>query len=71
MSKKKNWKRPRSLITQINGMRFDHSDEEREFLKAIDRYKIEMRRPYPTYPEVLAIALSLGYRKVVSPENIG
>ena len=42
----------------------DYSDEEREFLVAIERYKRERRRPFPTCREVLAVLLSLGYRRV-------
>jgi hypothetical protein len=41
--------------------------EELEWLKAIDRYKHEENRPFLTWREVLAIALSLGYRKVAEP----
>jgi hypothetical protein len=41
----------------------DYSDEEREFLQAIDEYKRTQRRPYPTWREVLRVLRSLGYRK--------
>lgn len=41
----------------------DYTDEEREFLLAIDRYKRVARRPYPTWREVLRVLHSLGYRK--------
>ena len=40
-----------------------YSDDEREFLMAIDKYKRQERRPYPTWSEVLAVLKSLGYRK--------
>jgi hypothetical protein len=42
----------------------DYSDDEREFLVAMERYKRERRRPFPTCREVLAVLLSLGYRRV-------
>jgi hypothetical protein len=42
----------------------EYSDEELDFLRAIDAYKRINGRPYPTWPEVLAVAKSLGYRKV-------
>ena len=42
----------------------EYTDEENEFMQAIDRYKRENRRPFPTWSEVLEILLSLGYRKV-------
>jgi hypothetical protein len=41
----------------------DYSDDEREFLQAMDRYKRKACRPYPTWREVLRVLLSLGYRK--------
>jgi hypothetical protein len=41
----------------------DYTDEEREFLQAIDRYKRTARRPYPTWREVLRVLHALGYRK--------
>lgn len=41
-----------------------YSDEEREFLMAVQAYKEKNRRPNPTWREVLHILRSLGYRKV-------
>lgn len=35
-----------------------------EFTQAMERYKRENRRPFPTADEVLKVVLSLGYRKV-------
>ena len=46
----------------------DYNDEETEFMKAMDRYKRENRRPFPTWSEVLEVLISLGYRKV-EPEG--
>ena len=40
-----------------------YTPEEFEFLKAIDHYKREHDRPFPTWREVLDIVKSLGYRK--------
>lgn len=45
----------------------NYTDEEREFLAAIQTYKSRHQRPYLTDPEVLAIAHSLGYRLVAEP----
>jgi hypothetical protein len=42
----------------------EYTAEELEFLKAIDRYKRERQRPHPSWREILAVARSLGYRKV-------
>ena len=41
-----------------------YTDEELAFLRAIDRYKRENQRPYPSWNEVLMIFKSLGYEKV-------
>lgn len=45
----------------------DYSDDERHFLTAMERYKRERRRPFPTWREVLAVVHSLGYRRVAEP----
>jgi hypothetical protein len=42
----------------------DYADEETEFIKAMDRFKREKRKPFPTWSEVLAVLKALGYRKV-------
>lgn len=42
----------------------DYTEDELEFLKAIERYKREARRPFPTWKEVLEVLKSLGYEKV-------
>ena len=39
------------------------TDEEREFIVAMDYYKRTHRRPFPTWREVLGVLKSLGYRK--------
>ena len=41
----------------------DYTAREREFMNALDAYKREHRRPFPTSSEVLTVLLSLGYRK--------
>jgi hypothetical protein len=48
----------------------DYSDEETDFMKAMDRYKRENRRPFPTWSEVLEVLRSLGYRKVAEPTDL-
>ncbi|HYH64712.1 MAG TPA: hypothetical protein VD866_08475 [Urbifossiella sp.] len=45
----------------------DYNDEETDFMKAMDRYKRENRRPFPTWSEVLEVMRSLGYRRVAEP----
>jgi hypothetical protein len=48
----------------------DYTDEEADFMKAMDRYKRENRRPFPTWSEVLEVMRSLGYRKVAEPTDL-
>jgi hypothetical protein len=48
----------------------DYTDDELEFLRAIDRYKKCGRRPHPSWREVLQVLLSLGYRKVAEPSDV-
>ena len=45
----------------------DYNDDEIEFMKAMDQYKRDNRRPFPTWSEVLEVLMSLGYRKVAAP----
>jgi hypothetical protein len=45
----------------------DYSDEEILFMKAMDQYKRDNRRPFPTWSEVLEVLYALGYRKVAEP----
>lgn len=42
----------------------DYSKDETEFMLAIEKYKREHRRPFPTNREILRVVLTLGYRKV-------
>lgn len=45
----------------------NYSDEESEFLVAMETYRRESRRRFPTACEVLEILKSLGYRKAAEP----
>ena len=45
----------------------DYTDEEIIFMKAMDQYKRDNRRPFPTWSEVLEVLQALGYRKVAEP----
>ena len=46
------------------------SDEQFEFLMAIDEYKRKNTKPYPTWTEVLEVIKALGYRKVAEPKSL-
>ena len=45
----------------------DYSEEQVEFMKAMDLYKRRSGRQFPTWSEVLEVLHSLGYRKVAEP----
>ena len=47
------------------------SDEQFEFLMAIDEYKRTNTRPFPTWTEILEVIKALGYRKVAEPQSLG
>jgi hypothetical protein len=46
------------------------SDEQFQFLMAIDEYKRKNARPFPTWTEVLEVIKALGYRKVAEPQPL-
>ena len=46
------------------------NDEQFDFLMAIDGYKRENQKPFPTWTEVLEIILAMGYRKVAEPQSL-
>ncbi len=46
------------------------SDEQYEFLMAIEAYKKQNDRPFPTWTEVLEVIKAIGYRKVADPTAI-
>jgi len=46
------------------------SDEQFEFLMAIDDYKRQNTRPFPTWTEVLEVIKAIGYRKVAEPHSL-
>jgi hypothetical protein len=46
------------------------SDEQFEFMMAIDEYKRANARPFPTWTEVLEVIKALGYRKVAEPQSL-
>ena len=41
----------------------DYTDDETAFMKSMEQYKRQNRRPFPTWSEVLEVLTSLGYRK--------
>lgn len=47
------------------------TDEQFEFIKAIDEYKRNNDRPFPTWTEVLEVIKAIGYRKIAEPQPLG
>jgi hypothetical protein len=45
----------------------DYKNDEIEFMMAMDQYKRDNRRPFPTWSEALEVLGALGYRKAVEP----
>ena len=48
----------------------DYSDEEIEFMRAMDDYKRKSGRQFPTWSEVLEVLFALGYRRVAEPTEV-
>ncbi len=48
---------------------WDIDTEAFVFLKAVERYQRANNRRYPTWREVLAVAHSLGYRRVAAADS--
>jgi hypothetical protein len=46
------------------------TDEQFEFIMAINEYKRVNKRPFPTWTEVLDVMHALGYRKVAEKQDI-
>ena len=46
------------------------TDEQFEFVKAIDQYKRANQRPFPTWTEVLEVIKAMGYRKIAEPQPL-
>jgi hypothetical protein len=45
----------------------EYTDAETEFSKALEAYRRQRNRPFPTNREVLYVLMTLGYRKVAAP----
>ena len=46
------------------------TDEQFEFLMALNEYKVVNKRAFPTWTQVLDVIKALGYRKVAERQNI-
>jgi len=46
------------------------TDEQFDFVTAIDEYKRLNQKPFPTWTEVLEIIKAMGYRKIAEPQPL-
>jgi len=46
------------------------SDEQFEFLQAIEAYKKQNSKPFPTWTEVLEVIKAMGYRRIAEPQPL-
>ncbi len=47
----------------------DYTDAEVEFMTAMDRYRRENCRPFPTWSEVLEVLSAMGYHRPAAPTD--
>jgi|GEM_PF-1130390 len=45
-----------------------YTDDELEFMNAMQRFKEQTGKPFPTHGEVIKVAVSLGYRRLIAEE---
>ena len=48
-----------------------YTDDELEFMNAMQRFKVQSGKPFPSHGEVLQVAQSLGYRRIILSEDSG
>lgn len=54
---------PEGEIASIFSHRDDVSDDELEFIRAMDAFKAKHKKPFPSLREILGVVKALGYRK--------
>jgi len=59
-------RRKKDRRRRIDPTTFDkqYTPDELEFMSAMQDFKVQSGKPFPTYREVLKVAASLGYRRV-------
>jgi hypothetical protein len=63
------WKRSRSGYTCQQNIGSEYTADEVDFLRAMDRYKVQTHRTHPDCRDVLRVLYALGYRRVAPPER--
>jgi predicted O-methyltransferase YrrM len=62
-------RKPNRISYQELHMGANYTQDEEEFIKAVDKYKRENNRPFPTLHETLHILKTLGYTKNPKQEH--
>ena len=62
------YRRTKPARTPCSGR--DYSDEEREFILVMERWKKETGTKFPQLTDILAVLKAIGYRKVEKPEKL-
>jgi len=53
----------RGRLRPANSASVEYTEEQTEFLLAMEKYKREKRRMFPSLCEILEVVIALGYRK--------
>ena len=48
-----------------------YTDDELEFMNAMQRFKVQTGKSFPSHGDVLHVAFSLGYRKLIDDDDLG
>ncbi len=60
---------PKTKTERITQFSTAVDDEALEFIRAIEKFKFDKGRAFPSWTEVLSIVKDLGYRKVAPPSG--
>lgn len=47
-----------------------YTDDELEFMNAMQRFKVQSGKQFPSHGEVLKVAMALGYRRLVCDDDL-
>jgi hypothetical protein len=46
-----------------------YTTDELEFMNAVQQFKVQSGKPFPSFREVIKVAVALGYRKVIHADS--
>ncbi len=55
--------KPRLISERTPNEDRQYTDDELEFLKAVEAFKRDNKKPFPKWSDILGVVLALGYRK--------